>query len=241
MDLELLEDITFKTLSYRKNFDMIQDNENIITELEGSVTKLRIDEKIPPEIIGEYELSIWDIRTAKILNYDTYEILQSVSGLDTYDELIKLINNKQFNINKYNRIVFIHTFLLKDEYRKKELTEEFIEYLFRDFYDDNTAIICLVKPFQNNKMDFDYFYHERYIVNKVDHDSANDQLIPMKTYYKLDKLLQKTDTELNEYKLFSVAAKCGFVRLDDQHHLFILNPKKTIDRLKLKSMKSIKK
>jgi hypothetical protein len=42
--------------------------------------------------------------------------------------------------------------------------------------------------------------------------------------------LEKQDTEKNEYKLFSVAAKCGFTRIGESY-LFQYSPEKTIERM----------
>ena len=42
--------------------------------------------------------------------------------------------------------------------------------------------------------------------------------------------MNKRDVELNEYKLFSVASKCGFSRLDNSH-LFQFSPDKIIERM----------
>ncbi|MFW6243054.1 MAG: hypothetical protein ACOC2W_02750 [bacterium] len=232
MDLELLGDITFKTLSYRKNFDLIQNNDNIITEIEGSVSKLRIEEKMTPEIIGEYQISVWDIRTCRIFDINPNQLLYDQKGVDIYDEAIELTENDILNINNYNKVIFVHSLLLRDDYRNKEITQEFVEFLYREYYFDKSIIISLVKPFQDNTINFNHYYHERYVSTNI---LGSDKKIPMKDYYKLDKLLTKTDTEKNEYKLFSVASKCGMYRFDDYHHLFYLKPNKVIERMQNKN------
>lgn len=229
------EDITFKTLSYRKNYDMIVKNENIITELEGTITNLRIEKDKLPELIGEFELSIWNVRVANLLRHNLYELLKSEEGVNTYDELSNIVSQGKFDLNKYNKIVFVHTLLIRDDYRGTGITEEFVEYLYREYYnDDNTIIIALVKPFQNNRPDYLYFINER-VVRSKDELHGNEKISTTLEFFSLNKFIEKDDDEMNEYKLFSAAKKCGFKRMNDDFHLFELDTdiveKKLISKL----------
>ncbi len=231
-DLELWGNITFKTQGYRKNIDFINDNENIITEYEGSVSKIRIFEEKPPIIIGEYGFSVWNIALGEKLNIDFNKLIFDHQHEDTYKELIKLMHNKKIFINDYDKIVFLHTFILTKDFRKKGITQEFIEMLYRDFYneDDSIAIIALVKPFQDNPIDADFYFKRKFVQVKKEVKSNDIINVPATEYYSLNDFNDKTDTEHNEYKLFSLANNCGFKRLDESY-LFMFNPEKALNRL----------
>jgi len=229
-NLKLLSDITFKTQSYRKNFDFVNDNENIITEYDGCVSKLRIDNRKPPLIIGEYGFSVWNIELAKKLKINLNKLITKRVIENTYSELIDIIRSKDIEIHRFNKIVFIHTFILQKDYRKLGITEEFIEMFYRDFYGENIAIIALVKPVQNNPIDADFYYNHKSVQLKEDFKSTKITNIPAYEYYSLNELKEKNDTEMNEYKLFAIANKCGFNRINNSY-LFMYSPEKTVERM----------
>jgi len=232
---EVLENITFKTQLYRKNYDLIIKNENIITECNGIITQIKISDHMPPLIIGEYCFSVWNIELGNLLDIDIKELVKSYHMENTYDELSSLINSNSFNINDYKKIVFIHGLVITKEYRKLEVTEEFIEGIYRDFYSKDVAIIALVKPLQDNYIDSDYYFKHKMIHVRKKLGLINDyESVPASEYYSLNELTKKEDTEINEYKIFSVAARCGFKRIDESH-LFLFSPEKIIKRIQLKN------
>jgi hypothetical protein len=67
--------LAFTTRSFRKNFDQISDNENFITECEGTISEIRIDEHKLPRIIGEYRLSIWNTGLGISFNVDFQKLI----------------------------------------------------------------------------------------------------------------------------------------------------------------------
>lgn len=152
-NIKLWNDITFKTVCYQKNHDFINDNDNIITECDGEILKLRIEEKNKPELIGEYNFSIWNIKLCKDLNISINELINFYDFEDSYGELKKELNNKSISLNNYERFIIIHSLILKEEYRKKDVTKEFMEMIYRNYYSNNTLILGLVKPIQYNKID----------------------------------------------------------------------------------------
>jgi len=235
--------ITFKIHGYHKNYDFSTEDENIITEYDGNVSELRIPQRKPPFVIGEYGISVWNIELGKILNVDFDTLISKYSVDDTYDELMRIINEKLIDINKYKKIIFVHSFILRAEYRKLGITEEFIEFIYRNFYDENSAIIAMVKPFQNNPIDKDYYYKRKSIqvIKSMDFLDRLDE-IPAFEYYSLNDLYNKEDTEINEYKLFAVANKCGFKRISETH-LFFFSPEKIQNKMieKIKMYKELKK
>ena len=139
-ELDLLNRLSFKTKIYRKNFDLINNDDNFISECDGKISEMRALEMKPPLIIGEYHLSVWNFGLAKEFNVDLNKLMFNYSSYDTYSELIREIKNGDLNINDFNKILFIHTLILNKKYRKRGVTEEFIEMLYRDFYDDKTLI-----------------------------------------------------------------------------------------------------
>lgn len=230
-NIRFLSQLTFKTTSYRKNFDFITPDENIITEYEGNVTMLRIKDRRLPLLVGEYGFSVWNIKLASMLNFNILRLLKLYHDDSTYDELYKIIQMGLFDIHKYKKIVLLHSLVIRPDFRKKNITEEYIESIYRDFYDDDVAILALVKPFQNNENDRDYYYNHKEIMFKKTGDDDNiTQKIQASEYYQLNDFEDKNDVEINEYKLFSVASRCGFNRIGETY-LFEFIPDKTKERL----------
>ena len=101
----------------------------------------------------------------------------------------------------------------------------------------------MVKPFQNNPIDKDYYYKRKSIqvIKSMDFLDRLDE-IPAFEYYSLNDLYNKEDTEINEYKLFAVANKCGFKRISETH-LFFFSPEKIQNKMieKIKMYKELKK
>lgn len=232
-DWELLSNITFKTQSYRKNFDIINSDENFITEYDGTVSEIRLTKRKPPRPIGEYGFSIWNIDLGKKFDVDFIKLIQKHSFENTYDELVRVIKMKEINVLNYKKIVLVHTFILHKDYRKREITEEFVEMLYRDFYCDDVAIIMLVKPFQDNVIDADFYFNRKTVLIRESFDFSVTISVPATEYYSLNELLKKEDTEFNEYKLFAVANRCGFKRINGSH-LFLFSPKKIVERMRNK-------
>lgn len=231
--MNLWENITFKTQCYRKNFDLTNDNENIITECEGKISEIKISEHKPPFIVGEYGFSVWNIKLGKKfgVSMDFNRLIKEYADENTYDELLVLIKNKRIDITKFDKLVLVHNLVIHPVYRKHEICEEFVEMLYRDFYDDNVCILMLVKPFQDNPIDRDFYLNRRFVELKEKLGMGEaPKLIRASEYYSLNDFLEKKDVEMNEYKLFNVASKCGFIRIDESY-LFRFTPDKTINRI----------
>ena len=234
--------ITFRTVNYRKNFDLINENESFISEYSGLISEIRLSDNLPPVIVGEYGYSVWNIEFALKFGSDITTLLKHYKAENIYNELLDLVTEEKINVFNYKKIILIHNLVVHPKYRKLFITEEFVESIYREYSDDNVAIIALVMPIQYNEIDNEYFYKH----NKVKiHNSFINQddytIIKASDYYSLDDLLEKTDVETNEYKLYALAAKCGFNRIDESH-LFLFKPEKITNRIneKLKYTKSIK-
>lgn len=227
--------LTFKTTSFRKNFDLCIPNENFITENEGHVSILRFVENKLPMIIGEYSFSVWNIGLTRDLNIDLIELINMEEfNDDIYKELRHLIRKNKFNLDETSRLILIHTLILHPQYRKLNISEEFIEFLYRDFYHgNNSKMIALIKPIQDNLIDREYFYNHK-LINVKNYHNEIDNLIPATTYYNLNKF-KNSDEEMIKYKLFSVASRCGFNRLHDTN-LFEFEPTKIHERLRIKNL-----
>lgn len=230
---DVWNNLTFKTQGYRKNFDLVTENENIITLYNGTISVIRLSEQKSPLIIGEYGFSVWNIALAKMLGIDLNKLIKSHKMENAYDELLKLINDNEFNINNYAKVVFIHGLVVHPDYRKIGVTEEFFEFMYRDFYSEDTAIIALVKPIQDNEIDADFYFKHKTV--RIRNNNGSIENISAMQYYSLDKLMKKADVESNEYRLFSVAQRCGFLRINSSR-LFLFNPEVIIERIKEKKI-----
>ena len=225
------DNLTFKTIQFNKNFDIVNNNESFITEYCGTISEIRIGDYKPPIIVGEYTISLWNIELGKKFNADFNKLINEHHVEDIYNELLKITKNKDIDIINYNKIAFITTLVIHPDYRKHEITEEFIEFIYRNFYAENNAIIALVKPFQNNDIDKSFYFNNKMVEIHHSIENYNEiEIVPANTYYSLNELIEKKDTEVNEYKLFSVATKCGFSRINDSY-LFIYSPEKTFERM----------
>lgn len=229
-DWNLWNNITFKTLGYRKNFDFISANENIITLYDGMISEMRLSKKIPPRPVGEYSFSVWNIDLGKKLNINLEKLIKEHDTENSYYELFDVIKKNVINVRDYKKIVVVHTLVLNEDYRKRGITEEFVEMLYRDFYSDDVAIIMLVKPFQDNPIDADFYFNRKAVLIKDSLNKDENTTVSAKEYYGLDALTKKTDIEINEYKLFSVAHKCGFQRINESY-LFLFTPEKIEGRM----------
>lgn len=232
-DWKLWNNVTFKTLAYRKNFDIISINENIITLYDGMVSEIRLEKRKPPRPIGEYSFSVWNIGLGKKLNVNLEQLIMAHDSENTYSELFDVIKKNVIDVRNYKKIVFVHTLVLNKDYRKRGITQEFIEMLYRDFYCEDTAIIMLVKPFQNNPIDADFYFNSKAVLIRETFNKSMDFSVSAREYYGLDELAMKTDTEMNEYKLFTIASKCGFKRINDSF-LFLFSPENTLERMQKK-------
>jgi hypothetical protein len=232
----ILDKIVFDTQALRKNFDIVPKScDNIITEHTGTINEIRSIEKKPPIFIGEYGFSVWNILLAKMFDININKIIESYRIETTYNEIMTLIEDKIFDIYSYNKIVFVHGLIVHPDYRKIGITEEFAELLYRDYYADDIAIIALAKPIQNNRIDFNSHYKNKMIrIRSKLGDYDKFELIPAIEYYSLNQLMEKKDSEANKYRLFAVANKCGFQRINNSS-LFLFKPDVIIDRIKEKN------
>jgi len=229
-DWALWDNITFKTHGYSKNFDLIITNESFITEYDGEISEIRIQEKKPPIMIGEYGVSVWNIELGDKFGTDFNELLKKHVFENTYEELLYLIEKNDFHLHNYKKIVLVHTVILRKDYRKRGLSEELVEMLYRNFYSEDVVIIMLVKPFQDNLIDSDYYFNRKEILIRESIKPLQQTIVSAAEYYSLNEFMEKDDIEMNEYKLFALANRCGFKRLGDSF-LFILTPEKIIERM----------
>ena len=228
---DIWDNITFKTISYHKNFDLVNDDESLITEYCGTISLIRLAEYKPPLLMGEFELSTWNFKLGRKFNANIDKLIKSHKNEFIYTELMNVIKNENIDVNNFNKIVFINDVVLRPEFRKLGLTEELVELLYREHYANDNAIIALVMPLQNNPTDKEYYFKEKFVELRLSLQNYNEiEVISSVEYYCLKDLLEKKDAEINEYKLFSVATKCGFTRIGESY-LFQYSPEKTIQRM----------
>jgi len=232
-DWNLWSNITFKTQSYRKNFDLINLNENFITEYDGTISEIRISEHIPPRPVGDYGFSVWNVGLGEKFDIDFNQLIKEHAFENTYGELLDVIKKNKINISEYRKIVLIHTLIIHKDYRNHGIVDEFTEMIYRDFYGTDVAIIILVKPFQNNPIDADFYLNHKIVMVRNSLDIKEAIGVPAKEYYSLNDLIKNDDTEIIEYKLYAIANRCGFDRINESH-LFIYKPDKTMERMTMK-------
>jgi len=225
------DNTTFKTVCYHKNFDLVNDDESLITEYSGTISLIRLAEYKPPVIMGEFELSEWNVELGIKFEADLIKLVKKHKAEILYSELLNVIKSKEIDITKYKKIVFVTNLIVRPDFRKFGLTEEFIELLYREHYSEGDAVIALVKPLQDNPLDKDHYFNQEIVEVKLSLQNYNEiEFVPAVDYYKLNELLEKKDTETNEYKLFSIAVRYGFSRIGESY-LFNYSPEKTVQRM----------
>lgn len=228
MKKNTIDNLSFTHKLYKTNFDLINKNDSIITECDSVINKLRIKEKLPPLLVGECNLSIWNLKLGFLFNADIPSLVHKFRLQDSYTELHKVIKNKKLNIKDYNKLIIIHNVVIKKEYRKHDVLNELIESIYRDYNDEKIAIIMYVKPIQFNKHDFELF-------SQIKNFKTDDTYLEIsgKEFYSLDELEKITDIEDGELKLFQRVHDCGFDRIGDSN-LFILSEDFTLNRIIMK-------
>lgn len=229
----VLNNLTFKTTSYNKNTNIVFKDDSFVTEYEGVITKIRIEQEKPPLHIGEFSMTQMNFDIARKFNANLKSYICDRTNEDCYIDLIKLIKEDKFTLEVYDKVFFIHNLIIRPDHRKLGVTEEFIEYIFRTFYREGTKVIALVKPFQLKKEDYAYFMNDKVIDVRIRLADRAMQSFPAKNYYSLDELQNVGDIEMSEYKLFALANKCGFYRLGESY-IFEFEPEKIIKRLQRK-------
>jgi len=228
MKKRIIENITFKTTTYYRNYEYLSEKENIVTHYDGMLYKLRIIEKKPPLPLGEYEFTIWNIGIGKELGINVNELISNYGEDVVFTDFKNLIKNKNLNTLKYDNLVLISYFILNPDFRKIGLTQEFVKMIYKNFYNKKNAIIVYAKPIQHQLIDETDFFFKYKLVNIREHINPKydtPKSIPAIEYYAINQLKKKEDREMNEYKVFSVASKYGFKRIGETN-FFILQPTK---------------
>jgi hypothetical protein len=241
---DILKKISFKIKTFYRNFDFIDKNELFVSEHQGIISYNRIDENKYPLQIGEFYFTIYNTGLAKSCDVDLIKNnLLKHKDEGSYIDLINLIkhdNNFKSTLKDYNKVIYVNNFIIKKEYKKLGITEEFSEFLFKNYYDDKTLIIWLIKPIQLIKDDFEYFMKEKTIEIKSHIKNKYLEQILAKEYYNLNNYKNISDIEMNEYLLFDKAIKCGFKRINETY-LFYYQPdvNNIIKIIKEKTLKKI--
>lgn len=238
---QLWGSLSFKTISYSKNYDLLTNDDNFITEHEGIIYELRHHESKPPYIAGEYGFSILNLSLAREFEIDLLPLIKEYTQMDSYDELYYDVKAGKIDLNSIDKIILIHRFILHPHYKKKGVFGEYVEFMYRNhFHGENNSMYILVKPIQTNSIDWDTYSNDRDV--KVRHQSCNNgtyEHVPAYKYFDLENIAKSTDIESVEYKLFSVASKCGFIRIDDSN-LFEFTPHEIFSRIDSKITQSKK-
>ena len=226
----LWKDITFKNTSYRKNYDLASPNDSIVTECNGTIHKTNTNLKEPAILIGEYAISIWDLRLGQLLTKRILDILKYYKNETVYSSLIKEIKRGNVQIDNYDRLVIVHSLIIHPNYRKNSLPEEFLEMVYREWYHDKCIIIIHTKPIQYNKGNYDYYFNHL----KVE-PMKGIEPTPAVDYYGLSSFIADKDEERDHYRVYGVAKRCGMNRVG-RSNLFTLSPEWSINRVIQKNL-----
>lgn len=236
MKNNLWKKLTFRTTSYRKNYDLEFLNDNFITEHEGVISEIRLAEKKPPFIIGEYSISIWNFELANIFNVNLFPIFAQYEYEMAYEEILRAIDQNLLNLKSVDKLIVLKNLIIHPDYRKKGVTDEFVEFLYRDYYlGGNNKMVVLVKPLQDNFVDFDYYTTKKpnFKIRELSGEEFSYKNISPQKYFAINDLTKKEDSEYNEYKLFAVASRCGFRRIGETC-VFEFTPNNIIEHIRLK-------
>ena len=216
---EVLNNIVFRTTSFDRNEPLIYNNDNILTEGSGTITHVDFSAREHSNIlVGEFEYTIWNLNYSRELNVNAIPLIKEHVriGQEQYNQIQNLNENEILNFNMINKLIIIHSFILNKKYKKLSIPEEFTEFLYKKYFQKNNKILIYSKPIQDNPIDLDYYCNEKKIINNKKHYSG-------RSYFDLDNLINEKDSEMNKYKVYSVASRCGFKRLGESD-IFELKP-----------------
>ena len=232
-EIEFWGNLSFKTTLYRKNVDFIYCDENIITPIDGVVNSLRIPERKRPILVGEYNLTIWNLKTGRENNVDFDKLLNTYNVENPYRDMLTAYYSHSIDFIDYDKLIIVEFFIVKPDYRKQGVTEEFFEMLYNDFYiNERTAIIGIFTPLQEEHPYFDYVCYGDSI-NVKENTKDADVFLGGNEYYNIKKYLRDDDYERRKYKLYSVASRCGLNRIGETD-LFLFDPNIITSRYKTK-------
>lgn len=218
----ILKKLTFTSIGHHKNYDFMFKDESYFNGFEGKITKLRVNEKLKPEVIGCYEFEMWRNDISEQLGLNLNDYLYRFKDYSDFYHITDIIDDKKIDLKKYDKIVFVNTLMLKSEYRGMDVTSEFVEYMYRNYFDRQTLMLFLIKPVQNN-LDFNDIYNNSTI--KLEDGSV----IKKSKLFELNKFID-LDFEISEFKLFNLAKKSGLERINGSN-IFMLNPTKVLTRM----------
>lgn len=234
--IELFRYLKFKYIAHHTNFNILTNTDHFLTDYTGDVIKLRFMENKPPLIIGDFSFSVWNFDLANKMNINVFDTFLDYPSNHPYSEIHTIYKTNPNLFYKIKKMVLIHTLILHPDYRGKNISEEFVEFIYRAFYDEDNLILLNATPLQYNEEDFLYFNIYKTIELKNDiHDDDNILKIKAKEYYNLDDL-SKDDLEIDTYKVYGIAARCGFNRLSDTS-IFKLEDYKILNRILYKQKK----
>jgi hypothetical protein len=224
--------LSFKFTQYHRNFDFFDIGDSYVNYIDGSISFVSTDGKSYPKQIGEYNIIKFSLNVAREVNVNIKNIIQNNDD-EIYDDLKKIIKTKNhINLENYDNLYFINNFILAENYRKKDISFEFFEKIYRMFYNERTLILMLVKPFQYIEDDYEYFLNEKTITIKPDGKNTKNIKIPAGEYYSL-KNLPFDDVEYSTFKLYAQAKNIGLNRIGNTG-IFKFQPDVIKNRMKYK-------
>lgn len=188
------------------------------------------DESKPRNPIGQFAILEYNNILASYFDVKIPDIIDG--NIDILKEFHEYYTSNYDKIKeKYERVYLVYPLILKEEYKKHNITQEFVNYIFKSHYSINNLILFLVSPIQSNKENYNIIkdYGEVEIIENL--DSEKTKWVKTVDYYEMEKLKNKyDDMEYSTYKLYSLANKCGLKRIDNTN-LFFLSEKSIIEKI----------
>jgi len=240
-NINLWRTLKFKYTAHSSNYDILTSSDNLITEYTGEIIKLRFIDNKPPLPIGDFSFSVWDFGLDRILNNNLIDVMNSGFGLKNhpYFSIYEFLKKGVLNIKTINKLIIIHSLILHPSFRGKDISQEFVEFIYKQFADNENNIILLnATPIQYNEEDFEYYNNFKSIEIKEDL-KLPATIIKAKEYYNFEKL-SSGDDEKDLYKVWGVASKCNFNHIENSN-IFILNTNGVLNRMLHKHSKFFNK
>lgn len=210
-NIDINKRLVFITSSYKNNYNTLDIGDNIITEYTGAI-HLRSEDFKESTIIGHYSYVTININMAKLLNINVNTLIKKMNDLhDKYVALSDSLKASELNIHEYDTLTYLDHVIIHPQYRKKDVTHEFLEYMY------NTHIQTTKKP-----LFLGFIKPIQHVENNPTKNIMIFDDISLYDYYFISQLNDVNDDELIKYKLYGLAQKLGFEQLHED--IFKLNP-----------------
>lgn len=201
------ERIVFEVTTRTSNVDVLTPNDSMITICDGIIRDVKPNKTIK---IGDFNINIIHIGMADILNVKFDDIIKGLAFGELCDDLTTINNDNSTHLNSYKKVIIVSAFILIKKYRKKNILDEFLEFLYKNYYNKDYLILFQALPFQYNEImsELVFTFNATDSKGKITDNTIYD-------YYELNEFEKEDDQELNKFKLYGHMTKHGCKRIGD--------------------------